>query len=52
MYYATVFCHHLIYSYIVNNPASSFAVAAEVYIHLPSGVLHGSRTVSRLYTWV
>ena len=51
MYYATVFCRRLIYSSIVKNPASSLAAVAEVYLHLPSGVLRGSRPVSRLSTW-
>ena len=52
MYYATLFCRRLIYSSIVKNPTSSLAAAAEVYLHLPSGVLRGSRPVSRLATWV
>ena len=32
IYCATVFCCRLIYSYIVNNPASSISAAAKVYL--------------------
>ena len=52
MYCAIVLCRRLIYSSIVKNPASSLAAAVEVYIHLPSDVLHGSRPVIRLSTWI
>ena len=46
-----MFWRCLMYSSIVKNPASSRAVASEVYIHFPSGVLCGSRPVSRLANW-
>ena len=52
MYCATVFCRHLINSFTVKNPASSLADAAEVYLHLLSCVLRGSRPVRHLATWV
>ena len=51
IYCATVLWSHLVYSSIVKNPVSSRAVAAEVYIHLPSVVLHMSLPVIRLATW-
>ena len=51
MYYKTVFWRRRMYSTIVNNPDSSLVIAAEVYIHLPSGFCCGSRPVSRLSTW-
>ena len=51
IYYAEVLWRRLMYSSIVNNPVSSRAVAAEVYVHFLSGVLRGSRPVSRLTTW-
>ena len=51
MYCATMFWFLLVYSSIVKNPTSSRDVAAEVYVHFLSGVLHGSRPVSRLATW-
>ena len=40
------------YSSIVKKPAAPLAAAAEVYLHVPSVVLRGSCTVSRLSTWV
>ena len=51
MYCATVFWRRRMHYSIVKNHASSLDVADEVYVHLPSGVLHGSRTVNRLITW-
>ena len=51
MYYSTVFCHSQMYSSIVWNPASSLAVAAEVYSHFLSFFCHGSLPVSRSSTW-
>ena len=33
MYFATVICCSLMYSYIIKNPAFSIAVASEVYIY-------------------
>ena len=50
MYRATVFYRRLIYSSIIKDTASSLAAAAEVYLHLPSGVLRRSRPVSRIAT--
>ena len=52
MYCETVFCRRLIYSSIVNNPASSLDAADEVYLHLPSGVRRGSRPVIPISIWV
>ena len=52
IYCATVFCRRMIYSSIVKNPAPSLAAADEVYLHLLSGVLRGSRPVSHIATWV
>ena len=46
-----MFFPRLIYSYIVKNPDSSLATAAEVYLHLPSGVLCKIRLVGYLATW-
>ena len=51
MYCVTVFWSHLMYSSIINNPASSLAVAVKVYFHFPSGVLCWSCLVIRLTTW-
>ena len=51
MYCATMFGCRLMYSSIIKNPASSRAVAAEVYVHLPYGVLRGRRPVRCLATW-
>ena len=39
------------YSSIINNPASSLAVAVKVYFRFPSGVLCWIRLVIRLTTW-
>ena len=52
MYCETVFCCFLIYSSMDKNLVSSLAVDAEVYLHLPSGVLSGSCHASRLATRV
>ena len=51
MYCATVFWRRLMYSSIVKNPASSRAVADEVYVNFPFDVLCGRRPISRLATW-
>ena len=50
MYCATVLCRHLMYSSIVKNPASSLAVATDMYHHFPSSVLCRSLTVICLAT--
>ena len=51
MYCATVVWCLRMFSSITNNPTSSLSVAVEVYVHLLSGVLRGSRPVNRLATW-
>ena len=52
MYCVTVLWRRLIYYSIVKNPASSLSVIEKVYLHFLSDVLHGSRPVSCLDTWV
>ena len=52
MYCATMLWKRLMYSSTTKTPASSRAIAAEVYFHFPFGVLRRSCTVSRLATWV
>ena len=40
------------YSSIINNPATSLAATAKVYLHFLSLVLRGSCPISCLVTWV
>ena len=51
MYCANVFCRRRMYSSIVWNPASSLAIAAEVYVHPPSGFCRGICPARRIATW-
>ena len=51
MYCATVFCRSLMYCSIIWNPASSLAVAAKVFSHLPSVFSYVGRLISRRATW-
>ena len=52
MYCVTVFFRRPICSSIIKNTNSSRATASEFYLHLPSGVLRGSRPISRISIWV
>ena len=51
MYCSTVFWRRRVYDSIVWNPASSLAVNAEVYVHLPLGFRCRSCPTIRLDTW-
>ena len=51
MYCDRLLWRRLMYSSVIKNPASYCAVAAKVYVYLPSGVFRRSRPASRLTTW-
>ena len=47
-----MFWQRLMYSSTTKTPASSPAIAAEVYFHFPFGVLLSNCPISRLAIWV